>query len=143
MQCCGAIYHLVDPKIDKIHKIHAPKFQGVFFLRSPQRRRQLPPDAYCWGTLKPNKMSNISRHVRHFSISVTFQKLNIEILKCAWERFPHVQKIRYETHRKSLSIRFSFVYLAKIAALFWILDAGTWIQLPGCRNQDASKVQDP
>ena len=31
MQCCGAIYHLVDPKIDKIHKIHAPKFQGVFF----------------------------------------------------------------------------------------------------------------
>ena len=47
--------HLVDPKIDKIHKIHAPKFQGVFFLRSPKRRRQLPPDAQCWGTLKPLK----------------------------------------------------------------------------------------
>ena len=26
---------------DKIHKIHAPKIQGVFFLRSPKRRRQL------------------------------------------------------------------------------------------------------
>ena len=26
--------------IDNIHKIHAPKIQGVFFLRSPKRRRQ-------------------------------------------------------------------------------------------------------
>ena len=37
-------YHCWDPKsinIDKIHKIHAPKFQGVFLLRSPKRRRQL------------------------------------------------------------------------------------------------------
>ena len=32
---------LKSTKIDKIHKIHAPKFQGVFFLRSPKRRRQL------------------------------------------------------------------------------------------------------
>ena len=31
---------LESTKIDKIHKIHAPKFQGVFFLRVPNRRRQ-------------------------------------------------------------------------------------------------------
>ena len=46
---------LKSTKVDKIHKIHAPKFQGVFFLRSPKRRRQLPPAAQCWGTLKPVK----------------------------------------------------------------------------------------
>ena len=27
-------------KIDKFHKIHAPKFQDVFFMRLPNRRRQ-------------------------------------------------------------------------------------------------------
>ena len=39
---------MANPKIDKkrqkrlkIPKIHASKFQGVFFLRSPKRRRQL------------------------------------------------------------------------------------------------------
>ena len=32
---------LKSTKIDKIHKMHAPKFQGVFFLRSPKRHRQL------------------------------------------------------------------------------------------------------
>ena len=39
---------MANPKIDKnqqtrpkIYKIHASTFQGVFFLRSPKRRRQL------------------------------------------------------------------------------------------------------
>ena len=41
---------LKSTKIDKIHKIHASKSRGVFFLRSPKRRRQRPPDAQGWGS---------------------------------------------------------------------------------------------
>ena len=30
-----------------------------------------------------------------FSKMLTFQNVKIEILKCAWEQFPHVPKSRY------------------------------------------------
>ena len=31
----------------------------------------------------------------------TFQNAKTEILKCAWEQFPHVQKSRYWKYQKS------------------------------------------
>ncbi len=46
-------------KNDNIHKIHAPKFQGVFFLRSPKRRRQLGHRRTGLGDLKPVKKDNL------------------------------------------------------------------------------------
>jgi hypothetical protein len=40
--CAGTAWGTPElTKIGKIHKIHVPKFQSVFFLRSPKRRRQL------------------------------------------------------------------------------------------------------
>ena len=99
MQCCGAIYHLVDPKIDKNRQNPqdtCSKIPGRVFSEGAE-----PPEAITTsrtargGTLKPVKMSTISQHSRHFSKLLTFQNLKIEILKCAWERFPHIQKSRY------------------------------------------------
>ena len=46
-------------KNHKIYKIHVPKFQDVFFLRSPKRRRQPPPDAQGWETQKSMKIDKI------------------------------------------------------------------------------------
>ena len=46
---------LKSTNVDKIQKIHAPKLQGVFFLRSPKRRRQPPPIAQLGEDLKTGK----------------------------------------------------------------------------------------
>ena len=43
-------------KINKTHKAHAPKFQGVFFLRVLKRRRQCITHAPCWKTQKRSKV---------------------------------------------------------------------------------------
>ena len=100
MQCRGAIYHLVDPRIAKnrqnpqVLKIQAAKFQGVFFLRVPNCGRQLPLVTHFGGTLKPVNMSMLSQHSRHFSKRSTLQNLKIESLECVWERFPHIHKSR-------------------------------------------------
>ena len=53
---------LKSTNIDKNHKIHALKLKGVFFLNRPKRRRQLPPAAQCWGTLK---LTRIDTHRQH------------------------------------------------------------------------------
>ena len=66
--CAGTILGtLKSTNIHNIHKIHAPKFQGVLFLRSPKRRRQPPPDAQGWETQKSMKIDKqiIYRHKEH------------------------------------------------------------------------------
>ena len=70
------------------------KSRGVFFLRSPKRRRQTPPIAQLGGALKPVKMQIISRHFVFSPKMSTFQNLKIEMLEYAWEQFPHIQNIR-------------------------------------------------
>ena len=53
-------HHFGQPKIDKNRqqstkstRYMLQNSRGVFFLRSPKRRRQLRPDAPWWETLKP------------------------------------------------------------------------------------------
>ena len=47
-----------------------------------------------------------SRHVRHVSKLLTFQNVNIEILKCSWEQLPHVHKIQIWEKSEIQKIRF-------------------------------------
>ena len=86
------------------------KSRVVFFLREPKRRRQLRHRRTGLGdfeTGEKHKFLGIySRHFIHFSKISTFQNVKIEILKCAWEQFPHVQKSRYGENRKSEKSRF-------------------------------------
>ena len=57
-------------KINKTHKVHAPKIEGVFFLRVLKRRRQRNTHAPCWETLRPtqryqNRATNNKTHKAH------------------------------------------------------------------------------
>ena len=75
---------LKSTNIDKIHKIHAPKIQGVFFfLRSPKRRRQLGHRRTRLGDPKPVK-----------NVPKTFQSIPI-----AFPRHSHSIPIRKECLR--------------------------------------------
>jgi hypothetical protein len=57
------------------------KSRGVFFLRSPKRRRQPPPVAQLGGTLKPVKLV-------HLLVRTNFGD-EIDILfKCSYAQFP-------------------------------------------------------
>ena len=96
MQCCGAIYHLVDPKINKSRQNPqdaCSKIPGRVFpevAEAPQAaatRRTVLGDPET-----ANKYQTLVGVFDAFSMFSTFQNLKIEILKCAWERFPHVQK---------------------------------------------------
>ena len=62
-------------KSTKIHKIHAPKFQDVFFLRVPNRRRQLPPVAQLGGGRA--RHSHILQVYRH-STSIQTPRIQVQ-----------------------------------------------------------------
>ena len=53
-------WNLKSTKNDQIHKIYALKFQGVLFLRSPKRRRQLAVRRTLVGKLSKIGISNRS-----------------------------------------------------------------------------------
>ena len=65
----------------------------------------------------------LSRHVfDNFSKMSTFKNVKIEILKCSWERFPHIQTSRYEEKLKIGKNQVWGAYLAKSAALLFALN---------------------
>ena len=53
--------------MNKTHKVHAPKFQGVFFLGVLKRRRQRNTHAPCWETPKPTKIYSKFRNIRKYT----------------------------------------------------------------------------
>ena len=114
MQCCGAIYHLVDPKIDKNRQNPqdtCSKIPG----RDLSELAEAPQAAATRRTVlgdpeTANKCQILVDMFDIFSKCSTFQNLKIEILKCAWERFSHVQKSRYGKKSKIGKIKF-FPYI--------------------------------
>ena len=54
-------------KLNKTHKVHAPKFQGVFFLGVLKRRRQCITHAPCWKTPKQTKVYSTFRNIRKYT----------------------------------------------------------------------------
>ena len=92
--------------ITKIHKIHAPKIQGRVFSEVAEAPQAAPTPRTLVGDLKP--VTNVhfeSEFPIFFSKMLTFQNVKIEILKCAWERFPHIQQSRYEEKWKIRKIQ--------------------------------------
>jgi len=79
---------LAGPGIDKHEQIHKilQNSRGVFFLRSPKCRRQLRRRCTGLGDYETDNKSTFP-----VSNMLTVQKIKLEILKCAWEQFPHIQ----------------------------------------------------
>ena len=108
MTCCGAIYHLVAPKIDKMQQDPqdtCSKNPGRVFSEGAE-----PPEAghhqshSSGGTSKPVKMSMISQDMSTFFKNVDFSKSqtlnvekcmihsrNIEVFKCHYAHFAHIR----------------------------------------------------
>ena len=95
-------FSIKSTKINNIHKIHAPKIQGRVFSEVAEAPQADTTRRTVLGDPETGKKGEFYKYIAEFvdifdifSKLPTFQNVEIEILKCAWEQFPHVQKSRY------------------------------------------------
>ena len=78
-------------KIDKIHKIHAPKFQDVFFLRVPNRRRQATTSRTARGNYHLGGELPPRGGIQTLNLEkCMIYSRKIDIFKCQYAHFAHI-----------------------------------------------------
>ena len=79
MQCCGVFttgWTRTSTKIDKTHKIHAPKIQGVFLSEGAKPPEAITTSRTARGDLKTGTNVNYELTVSTFFKNVDFSKIS-------------------------------------------------------------------